>query len=165
MRAKNLIHLERLALTPADLARRGRNPEFISVTLGELLATWVAHDFSHTAQIARVIDRHSTQAVGPGRTEARVHADAGALATHPLSARCEFAVAVADDSALRNLAPSPDSRQFIETQSTLGTRLLAAEGFGPDRTFRSGPTLASVFPPSGESVPDRTRGGRFPSGT
>jgi hypothetical protein len=65
LRAKNLRHLERLGLSPADLARRGRHPEFGPVTLEQHLATWVAHDLSHIAQIARVMGRQYTEAVGP----------------------------------------------------------------------------------------------------
>jgi hypothetical protein len=67
LRAANLIRLESLGLTPADLERRGRHPELGPVTLGELLATWVAHDLSHIAQIARVMGRQYTEAVGPWR--------------------------------------------------------------------------------------------------
>jgi hypothetical protein len=44
-----------------------RHPELGPVTLGELLATWVAHDLSHIAQIARVMGRQYTEAVGPWR--------------------------------------------------------------------------------------------------
>lgn len=67
LRAANLVRLESLGLTPADLERRGRHPELGSCTLGELLATWVAHDLSHIAQIARVMGRQYTAAVGPWR--------------------------------------------------------------------------------------------------
>jgi hypothetical protein len=35
------------------------------VTLGQLLATWVVHDLNHVAQIARVMGRQYTEAVGP----------------------------------------------------------------------------------------------------
>jgi hypothetical protein len=64
-RAANLIRLESLGLTIQDLDRRGCHPELGPVTLGELLATWVAHDLSHIAQIARVMGRQYTDAVGP----------------------------------------------------------------------------------------------------
>ncbi len=67
LRAANLIRLESLGLTSDDLHRRGRHPELGSCTLGELLATWVAHDLSHIAQIARVMGRQYTAAVGPWR--------------------------------------------------------------------------------------------------
>lgn len=67
LRASNLVHLESLHLRPADFDRRGRHPELGTVTLGELLATWVAHDLNHLGQIARVMGRQYTEAVGPWR--------------------------------------------------------------------------------------------------
>ena len=67
LRTANLIRLESLGLTAEDLERRGRHPELGPCTLGELLATWVAHDLSHIAQIARVMGRQYTEAVGPWR--------------------------------------------------------------------------------------------------
>ena len=66
-RALSLAELDTLALVPADLARRGRHPEFGVVTLGQHLATWVAHDLGHIAQIARVMARRQKDAVGPWR--------------------------------------------------------------------------------------------------
>jgi hypothetical protein len=65
LRAKSLRRLDELALKPIDLARRGRHPDFGSVSLEQHLATWVAHDLSHIAQIARVMGRQYTEAVGP----------------------------------------------------------------------------------------------------
>ena len=65
VRADSLARLGALGLVDRDLARRGRHPEFGSVTLGQHLATWVAHDLSHVAQIARVMARQYTAAVGP----------------------------------------------------------------------------------------------------
>lgn len=59
-------------LTDADLARVGRHPEFGQVTLSELLATWVAHDLDHIVQIARVMGRQYTDAVGPWRNYLRI---------------------------------------------------------------------------------------------
>lgn len=67
LREESLRRLAVLALTPADLARRGRHPEFGTVTLAQHLATWVAHDLSHIGQIARVMGRQYTDAVGPWR--------------------------------------------------------------------------------------------------
>ena len=37
------------------------------MTLGQLLATWVAHDQGHVAQIARVLMRQYRDEVGPWR--------------------------------------------------------------------------------------------------
>jgi hypothetical protein len=65
LRATNLGRLEALALKPADFARPGLHPELGRVTLGQLLATWVAHDLNHLGQIARVMGRQYTSAVGP----------------------------------------------------------------------------------------------------
>lgn len=67
LRAENLTRLEALGLTAEDFERRGQHPELGSVTLGELLATWVAHDLSHVGQTARVMGRQYTDAVGPWR--------------------------------------------------------------------------------------------------
>jgi uncharacterized damage-inducible protein DinB len=65
LRRSNVAHLESLHLQPEDLSRRGRHPELGPVTLGQLLATWVAHDLNHLGQIARVMGRQYTEAVGP----------------------------------------------------------------------------------------------------
>lgn len=67
LRAESLATLAGWQLTPADLQKTGRHPEFSAVTLGQLLATWTAHDLSHLAQINRVMCRQYTQAVGPWR--------------------------------------------------------------------------------------------------
>lgn len=67
LRAENLDVLSRWQLTPADMLRRGQHPEFGPVTLGQLLATWTAHDLSHLAQVSRVMCRQYTDAVGPWR--------------------------------------------------------------------------------------------------
>ncbi|MBA3445751.1 MAG: DinB family protein [Gemmatimonadales bacterium] len=67
LRAANLTRLESLGVTLEDLDRRGLHPELGPVTLGELLATWVAHDLSHIAQIARVMGRQYADAAGPWR--------------------------------------------------------------------------------------------------
>lgn len=67
MRSANLAALRALKLTPAALALRGRHPDpaFPPVTLAQLLATWVAHDLSHLAQIARVMGKRYADDVGP----------------------------------------------------------------------------------------------------
>lgn len=65
LRAENLAVLGRWGLTAQQLALRGRHPELGEVTLGQLLATWVAHDLGHLAQIARVMATQYAAAVGP----------------------------------------------------------------------------------------------------
>jgi DinB family protein len=67
LRKKNLEALSQMELTPEKLALRGTHPELGSVTLSELVATWVAHDLSHIAQAARVMGKQYTEAVGPWR--------------------------------------------------------------------------------------------------
>lgn len=72
LRGESLDRLNRLALTDADLERRGRHPEFGIVTMGQHLATWVAHDLDHISQIVRVMARQYRDAVGPWRAYLRI---------------------------------------------------------------------------------------------
>jgi uncharacterized damage-inducible protein DinB len=65
LRAANLARLQSFRLKEEDFTRRGRHPELGPVNLGQLLATWVAHDLNHLGQIARVMGRQYTEAVGP----------------------------------------------------------------------------------------------------
>ena len=65
LRQANVVRLESLHLQSSDYERPGRHPELGQVTLGQLLATWVAHDLNHIGQIARVMGRQYTEAVGP----------------------------------------------------------------------------------------------------
>lgn len=67
VRSESLTRLNGLGIADADLGRRGRHPEFGVVTLGQHLATWVAHDLDHIAQIVRVMARQYAEAVGPWR--------------------------------------------------------------------------------------------------
>jgi hypothetical protein len=67
LRAANLSTLSGWRLTDADLALTGEHPEFGSVTLRQLLATWAAHDLAHVAQTARVMAKQYRDAVGPWR--------------------------------------------------------------------------------------------------
>lgn len=72
LRSASLERVVQLGLTPADLSRRGRHPEFGTVTLGQHLATWVAHDLSHLTQVVRVMALRYWAAVGPWRAYLRV---------------------------------------------------------------------------------------------
>ena len=65
LRAQNLQELKRLPLRPDQLRLTGEHPAFGAVTLEQLLATWVAHDLGHLAQIARVMAKQYREAVGP----------------------------------------------------------------------------------------------------
>ena len=67
LRAENLVTLASWSLGDARLALVGEHPAFGPVTLRQLLATWVAHDLAHLAQIARVMAKQYRDAVGPWR--------------------------------------------------------------------------------------------------
>ena len=72
LRRENLQALESLHPTNADLDRNGLHPELGMVTLRQLLATWVAHDLDHIAQISRVLARQYSDEVGPWRAYLRI---------------------------------------------------------------------------------------------
>jgi hypothetical protein len=67
LRSENMITLAEWRLSEAQLALEGAHPEFGSVTLRQLLATWVVHDLGHIAQAARVMAKQYREAVGPWR--------------------------------------------------------------------------------------------------
>lgn len=67
LRAQSLATLAGWRVSDAQLALEGEHPEFGTVTLRQLLATWVAHDLGHIAQIARVMAKQYRDAVGPWR--------------------------------------------------------------------------------------------------
>jgi hypothetical protein len=71
-RTESLARIRALSLSAADLERRGLHPELGSVTLGQLLATWVVHDLAHLAQIARVLAKARADEIGPWRAYFRV---------------------------------------------------------------------------------------------
>jgi hypothetical protein len=72
LRRASVRDLAALEITEADLDRRGTHPGLGVVTLGQLLATWVAHDLDHVIQVARVMARQYSDAVGPWRAYLRV---------------------------------------------------------------------------------------------
>jgi hypothetical protein len=65
LRAKNLNELWALGLTEQKLQLRGKHPRLGTVTLGNLLATWAAHDMTHLHQVARILAHQYREAVGP----------------------------------------------------------------------------------------------------
>lgn len=71
-RTRSLAQLAEMRLTPADMDRPGRHPDFGAVTLGQLLSTWVAHDLDHIAQIARVMAKSHGDDPGPWKAYLRV---------------------------------------------------------------------------------------------
>jgi hypothetical protein len=72
LRAGNVATLRGWNLKEKDMELTGEHPEFGSVTLRQLLATWVVHDTSHIAQITRTMARAYTAAVGPWTAYFRV---------------------------------------------------------------------------------------------
>ena len=65
LRKKSLEILISKKLTEKDLNKIGIHPEFGEVTLRQLLATWVAHDLGHIAQISRVMAKQYKEETGP----------------------------------------------------------------------------------------------------
>lgn len=65
LRKKNLELLRSFRITDEMLGRTGIHPAFGTVTLRQLLSTWVAHDLGHTGQIVRVMARQYAAEVGP----------------------------------------------------------------------------------------------------
>lgn len=76
-RRDSLAALAALELDAADLERRGMHPELGPCTLGQLLATWVAHDLGHIAQISRVMAKRYAADIGPWRQYIPVVSDRG----------------------------------------------------------------------------------------
>ena len=67
LRRDNLEILRSWRLSDRQLTLEGEHPELGTVTLRQLLATWVAHDLGHVAQTARVLAKQYREAVGPWR--------------------------------------------------------------------------------------------------
>jgi uncharacterized damage-inducible protein DinB len=65
LRRANVERLDRLQLSAPQLKLTGEHPELGTVTLGQLLATWAAHDMAHVSQIARILTRSFGGHVGP----------------------------------------------------------------------------------------------------
>ena len=65
LRAANVERLASWDLGDAELDLRARHPSLGPVTLRQLLATWVAHDLGHLAQVARVMAKQYRDEVGP----------------------------------------------------------------------------------------------------
>jgi hypothetical protein len=72
LRSGSIATLRGWNLKTKDLDLTGEHPEFGTVTMRQLLATWVVHDLSHIAQITRTMARAYTEAVGPWTAYFRV---------------------------------------------------------------------------------------------
>jgi hypothetical protein len=67
LRRRSLDELSSLDIGVGDLDLRGVHPELGDFTVAQLLATWVAHDLTHLAQIGEVMARNYRDDVGPWR--------------------------------------------------------------------------------------------------
>lgn len=67
LRLDNVKTLREMSLTEGDLDREGTHPELGTVTIRELIATWVAHDQAHITQTGRVMTKSFGSQVGPWR--------------------------------------------------------------------------------------------------
>ena len=65
LRAKNIDRLMQTRITFTDLEKTAIHPAFGTVTLSQLLSTWVVHDLNHIAQISRVLAKQYKNEVGP----------------------------------------------------------------------------------------------------
>ena len=72
LRSGNVATLRGWNLKERDLELTGEHPELGTVTMRQLLSTWVVHDLSHIAQITRTMARAYTEAVGPWTAYFRV---------------------------------------------------------------------------------------------
>ncbi len=65
LRMNNIRYLKSRNIHDEQLDLTGIHPVFGTVTLRQLLSTWVAHDLNHLAQICRVMAHQYKQDVGP----------------------------------------------------------------------------------------------------
>jgi hypothetical protein len=73
IRRKTNVELLRSAnITPELLEWTGIHPEFGTITLRQLLATWVVHDLNHLGQIVRVMAKQYAAEVGPWAAYLRI---------------------------------------------------------------------------------------------
>lgn len=66
-RSSALQELRSISLTKTLLARRGLHPQLGTVTVQQLLASWVVHDLGHTHQIVKSMAYQYRVEVGPWR--------------------------------------------------------------------------------------------------
>ena len=65
LRSENLEQIRQVEFTEDLLNRTGSHPKFGTVTLKQLLASWVVHDLTHIYQISRVMAKQYEKEVGP----------------------------------------------------------------------------------------------------
>ena len=72
LREENIALLLSKNITAETYALAGIHPVFGEVKVSELLATWVAHDLDHIAQISRVMAKQYKEAIGPWVTYLKI---------------------------------------------------------------------------------------------
>lgn len=65
MRRDSLAELKAKRLGAADFAKTGRHPALGTVTIAQLLSTWVVHDLNHIAQVCKAMAYQYKGEVGP----------------------------------------------------------------------------------------------------
>ena len=66
-RVTNLHALDQLALDEETLNRVAQHPDLGPITVRQLIATWVLHDWAHLGQITRTVAKSYGPFVGPWR--------------------------------------------------------------------------------------------------
>lgn len=72
LRTNNIKILKSKNITDVYFEREGVHPVFGIVSLRNLIATWVVHDFNHLAQITRVMAHQYKSEVGPWKEYLRI---------------------------------------------------------------------------------------------
>jgi hypothetical protein len=65
IRFDSIKKLNALTITHKQLSKTAIHPELGSVTLSQLISTWVVHDLDHISQIVRVMAKQYKDEVGP----------------------------------------------------------------------------------------------------
>ena len=72
LRRQSIEQLKTLTISEEQLQLRGLHPELGTVTLKQLISTWVVHDLGHIAQISRVMAKQCAPNVGPWKAYLRI---------------------------------------------------------------------------------------------
>ena len=70
-----MTYLKSLNLSEYDLHKRSVNPHFRSVTLYQLLTTWVTHNLGHIAQISSKMAKQYKADIGPWSNTAECYSN------------------------------------------------------------------------------------------
>lgn len=72
LREENITTLHNFQLSSADFERTAIHPAFGTVTLQQLLATWVVHDQNHIYQITRTVSHQYREETGPWKAYLKI---------------------------------------------------------------------------------------------